>query len=189
MSVWPEPPPASRNDIVNEAHDVFLEYVKAYGTEHILTHGINFHEIYDAVIYPRVEVQLDMTRYLGQDEDGDLILGQFDPYKNIAYINKQLIDDNDPRLIFTIFHETGGHGVFHGPYLRRHKRNHPTLNTTASTIIHEEMMPFERQANSFASNLAAPIPFIRLLCKLHYHLSYEQSFRYFRVLAHTAEFS
>ena len=187
-SIWPEAPPASHNDIVNEAHGIFLAYNKEVGSQHILENGINFNEIYDTVIYPRTEVQLDVSRDLGCDEKDDLILGQFDPYGNVACVNKQLVDDDDPRLIFTLNHEVGGHGVLHGPYLRKNERNHPILNTTVNTIQNEMMMPFERQANTFAANLAAPIPFIRLLCKLHFGLSDEQSFVYTRPCSYNLNF-
>lgn len=187
-NIFPEAPPASEQQIIQEAHDLFLAHHKVFGSQHILDNGISFNEIFDSVIYPRTEVRLNDSTYLGNDENGYLILGRFDPYNNIVYINKQLIDDNDPRLIFTAFHEAGGHAVLHGEYLRENKRNHPELNTTALTIQHEEMQPFEWQANTFAANLAAPIPFIRLLCKLHFEVGYDRSFIYTKPCVYNLNF-
>ncbi len=55
--------------------------------------------------------------------------------------------------------------------LRKTLRKHPTLNTTENSIIDETMNTFEWQANAFAANLAAPIPFINVLSVLNYGMN------------------
>lgn len=159
MIQFPSPEPMSYNQILERAHLFWLEVVKEFGPDHLLKNGINFNEIYDAVIYPKYEISLDKSVNLGFDEDGDQILGQFIIDRNAALISSELCDNNDPREIFTCWHEVAGHGVLQEPYLKKTIKKDIQLYTTQRSITLFESN-FERQANLFAANVAAPKNFV-----------------------------
>lgn len=156
MYVLPHPPATSNHQIEQRANDVFRKLLAIVGLEQVAQNGISFDEYYDKIIYPEHEIELDITQKLGLGDDGSVILGRFLPTENVAQINKGLVETNDPRLVFTLYHEVAGHGVFHGEYLRRTGHKYTDLTTTAATLMKESPQRFESQANIFAAHLAAP---------------------------------
>ena len=106
---FPSPKPMSEQMIREKALGLFWDYVREVGEGYILRYGINFDDMYDAIIYPRYEISLDTKIDLGYDENDEEILGQFIPEDNIARISERLIINNDPRRIFTTVHEVVGH--------------------------------------------------------------------------------
>jgi hypothetical protein len=99
----------------------------------------------------------------------------FLPNENTAMINKSLCKKNDPRETFTLYHEVVGHGILHGPYLRAMQIEGSKLYTTEKEMF-DINNPYERQANFFAANVAAPTAFIEYLFKKI--LGYKQKINY-----------
>lgn len=165
MYKLPSPEPMSKLQILERTHQFWLEYVKEVGAEYVLAHGVDFNEVYDAVIYPKYEVHLEKNVYLGVDDSGDQILGQFLPKDNVALVNKTLCDTEDKRKVFTQWHEVAGHGVLQGSWLRKNREKYPKLSTTQKSMNLIENN-FERQANIFAANVAAPMNFVDYVYRL-----------------------
>ena len=78
----------SEESIEQEAHHLWVDYVLEVGREHVLDHGVDFNEMYDSVIYPRYEIDLDRGQVLGEDDDGVQILGEFLPLENVALVDR-----------------------------------------------------------------------------------------------------
>lgn len=155
MLLSPYVPPMSKNHILGKTHQLWLEYLRVVGPEHVLSCGIDFDEVYDAVIYPHYEIILDKNEDLGFDDFGDPILGRFIPKDNAALINKRLFETRDPRTVFTEWHEVTGHGILHGDFLRKNAQKYQKLFTTEKGMNLIENT-FEWQARTFAANAAAP---------------------------------
>lgn len=155
MSILPEPPPISKVQILENAHIVWLEYIKEVGPEYVLRCGVDFDKVYEAVLYPKYEIFLDREQDLGVDDFGDPILGRFIPKENTALIDKKLFELRDPRRVFTEWHETAGHGILHGAFLRKNVSRKAKLFTTEKSMKLIENT-FEWQANTFGVNVAAP---------------------------------
>jgi hypothetical protein len=149
----------SELQIRERAHSLWLEYIREVGPEYVLKKGNSFDDVYDAVIYPHYEVTLIKDDDLGVDDFGDPILGQFLPKENTALVTSRLFEKRDPRRVFTEWHEVAGHGVLHGPFLRKNARKYRTLNSTEKSMNLIENT-FEVQANTFAANIAAPLNFV-----------------------------
>lgn len=172
MYELPHPPETSNYLIEKKANSLFRKYLSIVGADHIAQHGLSFDKYYDTIIYPEYEIELDKTQELGWDDDGSQILGRFLPYENIAQINRNLEENSDPRLAFTLYHEVAGHGIFHGEYLRRTGNKYTDLNTTATSIMKDSSLLFEWQANAFAANMAAPKSFIWFLWKREFGMDH-----------------
>lgn len=151
--------PMSALQIRERAHSLWLEYIREVGPEYVLKNGVSFDEVFDAVIYPHYEITLIKDYDLGADDFGDPILGQFMPKENTALVSSRLFQTRDPRRVFTEWHEVAGHGVLHGPFLRKNARKFRTLNSTEKSMNRIENT-FELQANTFAANIAAPLNFV-----------------------------
>lgn len=159
MYKLPPPKPMSKMQIVAKADRLWEEYIKEVGWGYVIRNGIKFDDVYEALIYPKYEVIVNKNENLGVDDSGELILGQFLPKENTALINSQLFETKDPRLVFTEWHEAAGHGILHGAFLRRCSSKLSRLNTTErniDTFLKHFENSFERQANIFAANIAAP---------------------------------
>ena len=81
-----------------------------------------------------------------------------------------LVETNDPRAVFVAVHETVGHGVLQGRFLREHAAKFPELLSTEASIgltksgfDWSQMNTFERQANTFASHVIAPRTYVYCL--------------------------
>ena len=172
MYELPRIEPMSEQGIKDRAHTVWGEYVREVGPEYVLSHGIFFDEMHDAVIYPKYEIIFDKSEDLGLDDDGVPILGKFLPKENVALVDRKLFATADPRRVFTQYHETTGHGILHGPFLRKNARKYPKLYSTERSIGLSEngfdwkqMNTFEWQANMFAANVAAPRTYVLCMWK------------------------
>jgi hypothetical protein len=159
--------PMSKELIRQEAHLLWVKYVQVVGPEHVLNHGVDFNELYDALIYPQYEIELVRDQTLGLADDGSQILGEFLPKDNTALVDKSLYETGDHRFVFTVSHEVIGHGVLHGPFLREHAKEYATLlsterstGLTASGFDWSQMNTFEWQANAFAAHVIAPRTYV-----------------------------
>ncbi len=167
MYKLPPVKPMSEQQIRHEAHQLSLKFLAEVGPEHVLRRGMNFDELYDAVLYPEYEIEFVKEENLGVDDDGVRIMGEFLPKYNTALVDKKLFDCNDPRRVFTECHEVIGHGVLHGPFLRDNARKYPKLYSTEDVIglgssgfSWKQMNTFEWQANVFAANVIAPPTYV-----------------------------
>ncbi len=167
--VFPPVKPMSMQEIWRESFDLWLQFVAEVGVDHVFRRGADFSEFYDALLYPKYEITLVTSEDLGLDDFGMPIFGMYLPNDNVAFVDRKLFESNDPRRISTEIHETIGHGVLHGPFLREHAREYPKLYTTEDGIglAGEEggfnlrqMNTFEWQANAFAFNAIAPRNFV-----------------------------
>ena len=163
MYKLPSPEPMSEKMILDRAHSFWLDVVRELGAEYLLRRGLDFDEVYDAVIYPKYGIFLCKDEYLNVDDDGTPILGKFLPKDNTALVDKKLFETYDARRIFTEVHETAGHGILHGQYLRKNANKFPKLYSTERTVgldkntfDWKKFNTFEWQANTFAANVAAP---------------------------------
>ncbi len=162
MYKLPYPDPMSKLQIQEKAYMFFSEYVREVGPEHVLNCGIDFDEVYDAVIYPRYEIIFVKDEDLGVDDFGEPILGRFLPRDNTALVDNKLFKTRDPRRVFTEWHEVVGHGILHGPFLRKSANNNPSLFTTPKgiSLLENAFNTLEWQANVFAANVAVPKSYI-----------------------------
>ena len=159
MYQLPQPKAMSKNQIVAQADELWEEYVREVGWRYVVENGIKFDDVYEALIYPKYEIILEKNEYLGVDDFGDPILGQFIPKEKTALISKQLFESNDPRVVFTEWHEVCGHGILHGSLLRKSANRLLKLNTTQKAIddfFKYFESRFEWQANVYAANIGAP---------------------------------
>lgn len=151
----------SNKRIIAEAESLFRSFVEVVGFD-IAALGINFNLIYDEVIYPKYEILLVEDEDLGHSDDGEKILGRFDPESNTVFIDANL-DARDPRRAFTCWHEMGGHAILQGDWLRSELKRlgrSRGIITTESMLSPDVESRLERQANLFASHAAAPSFFL-----------------------------
>ena len=169
MDEYPPVKSMSLQQIWNESFALWLEFVGEVGEDHVFRHGANFDEFYEALLYPKHEITLVKDEDLGLDDDGVPIFGKYLPKDNVAFVDRKLFEHDDPRRVFTEIHESIGHGVLHGPFLRKNARKYPKLYTTEDGIGFrndgegfnwKQMNTFERQANAFAVNAIAPRNFV-----------------------------
>jgi hypothetical protein len=158
MKVEIKPPPFGFPQIINRAEKLIEDYRSIVGTSTMLHQGLHFEDVFEQVIYPNYEIELDESKDLGFDENGKKILGCFDPKGNRAFIDNSLEDD--PRRVFTQWHEVGGHGVLQGEWLRNQLNRQRTIVTTEESLSPNTISILERQANLFASHAAAPSWFV-----------------------------
>lgn len=161
MSIITSPEKMSKRTILKEASEVLSKFIGRVGIENFRANGIKLDNVYNEVIYPSYEIELVQEKYLGFDEYGLPILGQYLPFENVALIDKKLYDKNDPRRVFTAYHEIS-HGILHGDYLRKTESKCQVINTTPGNLDRNTL---EKQASFLAANLAAPVPYIRYLFK------------------------
>jgi len=148
--------PMSKREIIDRADRFWWKVLGELGTHHILTHGLSFDDIYEAVIYPQHEVILERNVDLGVDDFGVPILGQYLPKEMTALVDRKLSETGDPRLPSVSWHEAGGHGVLQGKYLKACQgRIRKLCDTDRSLRLIENT--FELQANTFARHVAAPM--------------------------------
>jgi hypothetical protein len=159
MYNWPTPQPMSEEGILNRAHGFWIDIISEFGADYLLNVGIEFDEVYEAIIYPEFEVYLEKNVNLGVDDFGEQILGRYIPKDNTALLDKKLFDTRDPRRVFTEWHEVAGHGVLQGVFLRKNAIKYDKLYTTDKSMKFIENS-FERQANTFAANIAAPRSYV-----------------------------
>ncbi len=163
MYQLPQPKAMSQKQIVAQADNLWKEYIKEVGWRYVIENGIKFDDVHEALLYPKYEIILDKNEYLGEDDCGELILGQFLPREKTALINKQLLENNDPRTVFTEWHEVCGHGILHGELLRKNSHKLTRINSTQKdidTFLKHFENRFEWQANVFAANIGAPRVFV-----------------------------
>lgn len=171
MYQLPQVAPMSELQLLHKAHEIWLKFVRAVGPEYILNHGVDFDELYDSVVYPEYEIELVRNENLGVDDEGTRILGKFLPKDNTALVDKKLFETEDPRRVFTQCHEVLGHGILHGPFLRKNAHKYARLYSTEkavglaqSTFDWKKFNTFEWQANTFAANVITPKNYIWCLC-------------------------
>lgn len=155
-----KPPPFSRSEIVRRATKLSLGYAECVGHNKAML-GFNFDIIFKKFIYPTYGIELIEDRDLSTDEDGEKILGLFQPLSNRVFIDPCLRDD--PRRVFTCWHEVGGHAILQGDWLRQEMKRlgrEKGVPTTAPMISPEVENTLEWQANLFAANAAAPLGFV-----------------------------
>jgi hypothetical protein len=154
-----KPPPYSSEQVVKQAERLIEDFRAIVGRSWLLHHGLRFDDVYEQVIYPKYEIELDETKDLGFDEAGKKILGAFDVSNNVAFIDVCL--KGDPRRVFTQWHEVGGHGVLQGQWLRDQlPRSGRRIITTEASLSANAISVLERQANLYASHAAAPSWFV-----------------------------
>lgn len=180
MQIFPPVKPMSKQQIRQEAFGLWLEFVAEVGAEYLLKHGVNFDEFYDAVLYPKYEINLVKDVDLGIDDDGTPIFGKYLPGENTAFVDRKLFETEDSRKVFTEIHETIGHGVLQGPFLRENALKYPKLYTTEDGIGFtdkkigfdwKQMNTFECQANAFAVNAIAPRNYVWCLYRMLFEMA------------------
>lgn len=165
MSGFILPPPLSKEEIVRQARNFHLKYANSYPRDYELL-GVNFNVMYEKFIYPEYEIELIEDRDLGCDESGEKILGIFNPESNRAFIDSSLKDD--PRRVFTCWHEVGGHAILQGEWLRKEMKRIGEKSTIVSTdpmLSSRTINTLEWQANCFAAEAGAPMGFVNFQIK------------------------
>jgi hypothetical protein len=149
-------PPWRNSAIIAAAARLGKRFEDIVGREHIAKNGLRFDELYEKLLYPKFSVELYEGIDLGVASDGRKILGSFNILENTACVDLILEPSKkDPRRVFTLYHEVAGHGVLQGKWLRKQLCNAAILSTDMSISSQAELR-IERQANLFASYLAAP---------------------------------
>lgn len=149
----------SSNQIRARAHQMVIRpMLNAVGIDTLLKRGWLFEDVFETVIQPRFGI--------GLVEHCDLssryALGLYDPIENVAFIDGCLSDwMNDPRRVFTLYHEVCGHGVLQGEWLRQQLRCHQNAHSPCVEPYSQATQTvLERQANIFAAECAAPQPLV-----------------------------
>lgn len=140
--------------MLNEAHKIaaailqqYFELISSPTTTDHLT--INVLDIYNQVIYPEHEIELNMSHDLGF-ENNQKILGKTLPEEKIILIDRVIAPPNkDPRFAFTLAHETG------------HAFLHSNEQALISCLGNESSNIIERQADYFAEQLLMPDNLVR----------------------------
>jgi len=168
-------PPFSDRRIVQIAEELTRDYVRVTNPDLAIL-AISFDHIYENYIYPKYGIALEEDCNLGQDEQGNKILGKFDLETNTAYIDAIMgPGSRDGRRVFTCWHEVGGHGILQGQWLRRELARFHHLRyvvTTEASIDGRTQYELDRQANLFASRVAAPNWFLLHVIKETYQASH-----------------
>lgn len=137
------------------ANELISEYSSAIGEEEFQRDGMNFRAFYENVIYPRYEIRLEEGHDLGDDSNGQPVLGEFVPGENLVRIDRRIgPDSEDPRRTFTLHHEVVGHGALQGAWCRARL-------AASRPLIPDELVEMEVQANALASLTAAPRVLVR----------------------------
>ena len=146
--------------IVDAAQRLMVQYESIVGRDYIKKEGLHFDHFYERVIFPKFNISLYEDEDLGVDADGRKLLGRFDIRGNVAHLDQAISrESKDPRRIFTCWHEVAGHGVLQGEWLRN--QLDPSSGCAFIDVTEYSLSPYderilERQANLFASHLAAP---------------------------------
>lgn len=136
--------------------------------------GMSFDSLYEEYIYPTYEIELKYAD-LGHDDQKLKIYGSYVAEDNTAYIDESLA--SDPRRVFTAFHEVCGHGMLQGSWIRSQLRQIASENDGALPAVLSYADELERQANSFASHLAAPTALINRFARTKLRLNRPIEFR------------
>ena len=153
--------PRWRNQaIIDAASRLMGQYEAIVGREYITTTGLSFDHFYEHLIFPKFGVNLYEDDDLGEDGDGHKLLGRYDVRGNAAHLDQIISrESNDPRRTYTCWHEVAGHGVLQGAWLRKQLERpggRESIDVTEISLSPDEERILERQANLFASHLAAP---------------------------------
>lgn len=121
---------------------------------------ICFDHIYEQFLYPEFGIGLDEEQDLGEDDIGLKVLGCYDALQNKIYLDKSFKNRSEllyRKRTFTAWHEVA-HAILHGPLLRSHidAIGDGRIVTNENSISPDAVEVFERQANLFASHVAAP---------------------------------
>jgi hypothetical protein len=144
-------------NIVAAAGRLAQEFEDRVGRDYIEKHGQRFEDVYEKLLYPKFGIGLSEGHDLGTDEAGKKILGVYKIHADVAQIDSVLDASlDDPRRVFTLYHEVAGHGALQGKWLRTHLREFDLLEVTDVSISAAAEQRIERQANLFAAHLAAP---------------------------------
>jgi hypothetical protein len=161
-------PPFSDQGIVQKAEDLTRDYMRATKPDPAIV-AISFDHIYENYIYPKYEILLLEDCDLGLDEQGNKILGKFDIETNTAYIDAIMGPrSGDKRRVFTCWHEVGGHGILQRQWLHRELARFRHLRyivTTEASLDRQTQYKLDRQANLFASHVAAPTWFLQYVIR------------------------
>jgi hypothetical protein len=150
----------TKKTIVDAAARLISKYEDIVGREYIEHNGLQFEDVYKKLLKPRFGVEIDEDIDLGNDTQGRKILGRYDVRANTATLDSVLsIGKDDPRRIFTCWHEVAGHGALQGVWLRKQLESdhlYECIDITDFSLTPGAEQILERQANLFASNVAAP---------------------------------
>jgi hypothetical protein len=151
-------PLLSKTEVIARAESLAERFLFSFwkGKAYTKLISMNFDMVYEHLIYPEYGILLVEDEDLGQDGTGKQILGKYDPESNTAYVDRTM--RNDPRRVFTCWHEVGGHGVLQGEWLRQHvvQRRGSSVTSTDESLSMRTINVLERQANLFAAHAAIP---------------------------------
>jgi hypothetical protein len=149
-----------KSDIIDAAARLGKQYEAIVGRDYILTNGLHFDHFYETLLFPKFKTDLYEDCDLGKDAEGNQLLGRYDVQHNAAHLDCSVSRElNDPRRIFTCWHEVAGHGALQGPWLRNEFQRtgeFGSINVTEFSLSASAERRLEWQANLFASRLAAP---------------------------------
>jgi hypothetical protein len=151
----------TKQQIVGAAARLMAKYEEIVGREYITHNGLHFDDVHEKLLAPQFRVDLYEDEDLGEDDDGRKILGRYDVRKNAAHLDRVISrESGDRRRIFTCWHEVAGHGVLQGTWLRKQLEQigmgYEFIDVTEWSLSADAERILERQANTFASHLAAP---------------------------------
>jgi len=125
---------------------------------------LDIEQIYESVIYPQCEYQVNTGLNLGFS-DGHKVLGKTVPTDRIVLVDRTVSPQSgDPRFPFTMAHEFG-HAYLHSKLL-------PLSGCTGPAMFGKgRREKMEVEANRFAANLLMPDHLVRLQFKRRYSQS------------------
>ncbi len=141
------------------AHEFWGDVKRELGEKYLLEHGLDFDDVYEAVIYPKHEIAFDDTVDLGVDDSGAKILGMFLPDDNVALVDRKFAKEHRSDAVYVAWHEAAGHGVYQGDFLKRHAGAiRHCMSTGYEWLMYGSDL--EHEADLFTRYAAAPVPFV-----------------------------
>lgn len=163
-------PVASEQELERKASLLFGRFLRCVGRRHIDRFGLRFEDVHRHV-GKSYGVKLIEGQKLGSDR-GCKILGVYQPWSNTAEIDECIgPSSDDPRRVFTLYHEVFGHGVLQGRWMREQMQeavSNKLIVTEDSFSVGTERRA-EWQANRFGAAVAAPKTLVSAAIMLHFN--------------------
>jgi hypothetical protein len=93
-------------DIIAAAERLGKQYEDIVGRDYILANGLHVNHFYETLLFPKFKINLYEDWDLGQDAEGNKLLGRYDVQENSAYLDRAISrESEDKRREFTCWHE------------------------------------------------------------------------------------
>ncbi len=161
LELAPKKRKITKQQILDLTNDLIDEYIREKNWRTPEDIRLDIQDMYETVIYPRIEYTLVTSLNLGHLENNK-ILGKTVPQERVILLDNSISPPNyDPRYPFTFGHEIG-HAFCHTDEPESFRCSQDEISSTDS------LSPKEADANFFSANFLMP----EFLVKLNFHRCY-----------------